>query len=109
MKYTAEEKNLLKKLASGVLDGVVGNELTTGNYKKLYFGKYIKNGEPVSYREGKSYRFFNGKENERIAGKWEEFHYDTDEKKLSFLQDYGWLTNDEDVKKYSAKFKPTNK
>ena len=109
MKHTTEEKNLLKKLASGVLDGTVGRERVYGGYKKFYCGKYIKNGEPVSYREGESSRFFNGKENERMSGKREEFHYDTDEKKLSFLQDYGWLTNDEDVKKYSAKFKPVKK
>ena len=28
-------------------------------------------------------------------------------KKLLFLQKYGWLTNDDDVKAYSAKYKPT--
>ena len=99
MKKTHEELNLLKKLASGVLDGMVGRE-------KVYCGKYIKDGEPVSYREGESSRFFNGKENERISGKRDEEHYDTDDRKLEFLQRYGWLMDDEDVRAYSAKFKP---
>ena len=51
MRKTKEEKNLLAKLASGVLDGAVGRELECGGYKKVYVGKYIKDGEPVSYRE----------------------------------------------------------
>ena len=67
--------------------------------------KYIKNGEPVSYREGESTRFFNGKENERIPGKRTEERYDTDDRKLEFLQRYGWLIDDSDVRAYSAKFK----
>lgn len=106
MKKSKEEQGLLAKLASGVLDGMVGDERVYRGYKNVYCGKYIKDGEPVSYREGESGRFFNGKENERIPGKRTEEHYDTDEKKLDFLQRYGWLTNDDDVKKYSAKFKP---
>ena len=45
----------------------------------------------------------------RIPGKREEEHYDTDDRKLEFLQRYGWLTDDEEVKAYSAKFKPTGR
>lgn len=107
MRKSNEEKNLLNKLASGILDGMVGDERIYRGYKNVYYGIYIKNGEPVSYRQGESEKFFNGKENERIPGKREEEHYDTDEKKLLFLQKYGWLTNDDDVKAYSAKYKPT--
>ena len=106
MKKTHEELKLLKKLASGMLDGMVGREKVYSGYKKVYCGKYIKDGEPVSYREGESSRFFNGKENERISVKREEDHYDTDNRKLEFLQRYGWLMEDEDVRAYSAKFKP---
>lgn len=106
MAYTKEEKGLLAKLASGLLDGMVGDEKVYHGYKDVYCGKYIKDGEPVSYREGESTRFFNGKENERIPGKRTEEHYSSDGEKLSFLQRYGWLTNDEDAKRYSAKFKP---
>ncbi len=103
---TGEEKNLLSKLAQGLLDGIVGDERVYRGYKNVYCGKYIKNGEPVSYRQSDSDRFFNGKENERIPGKREEEHYTTDERKLEFLQKYGWLTSDDDAIAYSAKFKP---
>ena len=106
MKRTHEDLNLLQKLASGVLDGMVGREKVYSGYKNVYCGEYIKDGEPVSYREGESSRVFNGKENERISGKREEDHYDTDDRKLEFLQRYGWLMDDEDVRAYSAKYKP---
>jgi hypothetical protein len=106
MRKTNEEKRLLAKLASGALDGMVGNDKVYSGYKNVYVGKYIKNGVPVSYKEGESSRFFNGKENERIPGKREEEYYDTDEQKLVFLQRYGWLIDDEEVRVYSAKFKP---
>ena len=106
MKKTVEEKNLLAKLASGALDGLVGDERVYRGYKNVYCGKYISKGIPVSYREGESTRFFNGKENEILAGKRDETYYDTDEKKLEFLQKFGWLMKDAAVKAYSAKFKP---
>lgn len=106
MARTNEEKSLLKKLADGILDGMVGDERVYHGYKDVYCGKYIKDGVPVSYREGESTRFFNGKENERIPGKRTEERYDSDDRKLEFLQRYGWLTNDEDASSYSAKFKP---
>ena len=106
MRRTEEEKNLLTKLASGVLDGMVGDEREYRGYRSVFCGKYIKAGEPISYRQGESTRFFNGKENERIPGKREDEHYDTDDRKLEFLQRYGWLTDDDDVRAYSAKYKP---
>ena len=106
MRKTKEENGLLAKLASGVLDGMVGDEKVYHGYKDVTCWKYIKDGIPVSCREGESSRFFNGKENERIPGKRVEDRYETDDRKLEFLQRYGWLTNDEDVKAYSAKYKP---
>ena len=101
-----EERNLLDKLASGLQDGMVGDEREYRGYKSVYCGKYIKDGIPISYRQGASERFFNGRENERIPGKREEERYDTDERKIEFLQRYGWLIDDEEVRTYSAKFKP---
>jgi len=50
MSKTDEEKGLLAKSASGILDGMVGNEKTYSGYKDVSYGKYIKDGEPVSYR-----------------------------------------------------------
>lgn len=66
----------------------------------------LMNGVSVFYRQGEPTRFFNGKENEQFPGKLEEIHCDTDNIKLEFLQRYGWLTDDYDVRVYSAKFKP---
>mgnify|MGYP000494370932 FL=1 len=102
---TKEEKNLLKKLASGVLDGFVGNDLTTSGGSTIW--KTIKNGVPVMFKQGPTKRFFNGKENERIEGVLHTLQeWITDEDKLEFLRKFGWLMNDPDVKAYSAKFKP---
>ena len=60
MKKNKEEKSLLSKLASGSLDGNVGSERVYQGYKKVYCGKFIRNGVPVSYRQGESTRFFDG-------------------------------------------------
>ena len=105
-RVTTEERNLLQKLARGKLDGMVGEEREYRGYRSVFCGKYIKDGEPVSYRQGESERFFNGKENERTPGKREEEHFDTDDRKLKFLQRYGFLMEDPDARAYSAKFKP---
>ena len=106
MKKTEEEKSLLEKLASGLLDGLVGDEKVYHGYKDVTYSKYIEDGVPVVRREGESSNFFNGKENEKIPGKVTEERYETEEAKLGFLQRYGWLTDDADVKAYSAKYKP---
>ncbi len=106
---TDEERALLAKLESGALDGMVGDEREYRGYRSVYCGKYIKDGIPVSYRQGQSERFFNGRENERIPGKREEERYDTAGRKLEFLQRYGWLMDDPDVCAYSAKYKPAPK
>lgn len=106
MRKSKEEKGLLAKLASGVLDGLVGDEKVYHGYKDVTCWKYVKDGVPVSCREGEGSKFFNGKENEWIPGKRTEDRYDSDDRKLEFLQRYGWLMDDPDAKAYSAKFKP---
>lgn len=103
---TQEETNLLLRLTNGELDGTVGDQRTYGTYKHVCCGKYIKNGEPVSYRHGEAERFFNGKETEKIPGRLEEEHFDTEDRKLEFLRRYGWLIDDDEVRAYSAKYKP---
>lgn len=102
---TNEEKNLLDKLASGVLDGLVGDGVTTSGGSTVW--KAIKCGLSAMFKQGPGGKFFNSKENERYDGvlhtlqKWV-----TDDEKLQFLQKFGWLMQDADVKAYSAKFKP---
>ena len=102
---TAEEANLLKKLSSGALDGLVGDELTTSSGSSVW--SEIKNGIPTRYKQGPGGKIFNGKENERFSGKLHKLQeWETDLQKLDFLQKYGWLMEDADVNEYSAKFKP---
>ena len=45
MRRSNEEKRLLTKLESGILDGMVGDEKVYHGYKDVYCGKYIKNGD----------------------------------------------------------------
>ena len=102
---TNEERNLLEKLASGALDGIVGDDVTTSGGSTVW--KEIENGLPAMFKQGPGGRLFNGKENESYEGvlhtlqKWE-----TDDEKLQFLQKFGWLMEDADVNVYSARFKP---
>ncbi|WP_028505295.1 hypothetical protein [Ruminococcus sp. FC2018] len=105
MNITNEEKSLLAKLASGALDGVAGEETSCAEYKGTYHGQFIKGGEPVYYIQNEWPRFSNGKENMQIPSKRAEESFITDEEKLSFLQKYGWLMDDEDARKYSMKFR----
>ncbi|MDD4680943.1 MAG: hypothetical protein PHP79_08705 [Clostridia bacterium] len=47
MRKRDDEKGLLDKLASGALDGMVGDEKVYQGYRDVYCGKYIKDGVPV--------------------------------------------------------------
>ena len=100
-----EEKSLLKKLRDGLLDGFVGDELTTSGGSTVW--KEIRDGIPRQLKEGPSRRFFDNRENVRIDGVRHVLdEWITDEECLSFLRKFGWLMKDEDVRAYSAKFKP---
>ena len=102
MMHTREEQFLLEKLAGGLLDGAVGDEREYRVYRSVYCGKKIRNGVPVSYRQSEP----SGSPTGQDPVEREEETFDTEERKLEFLQRYGWLMEDEDVKAYSAKFKP---
>lgn len=80
-------KDLLKWLADGVYDG----ERTDSEMNGVSSGFYIDNGTPVKYREGKSTKFFDGKENIRTPGKRTEERFVTDEEKTTFFQKYGFI------------------
>ena len=105
MAITNEEKSLLDKLASGALDGLVGNDLTTTGNSTVW--KAIKNGIPVMLKQGPGGKFFNGKENEHFEGVMHILQeWTTDEQKLEFLRKFGWLMKDVAAQTYSALFKP---
>ncbi len=98
------EKDLLHRMASGQLDGLVGDDLITSGGSTVW--KAIKNGVPVMLKQGPGSKFFNGKENERIEGVLHVLQeWKTDDEKLFFLKKFGWLMNDEKVREYSALFK----
>lgn len=102
---TNEEKGLLRKMASGVLDGIVGDHLFTSGGSSVW--KAIKNGVPAMFKQGPGGKIFNGKENERFEGVLHTLQeWVSDEQKLDFLRKFGWLMDDTAVKAYSAKFKP---
>lgn len=104
MRKTNEEKKLLEKLDSGILDGLVGDYLPSG---KSTVWMEIKNGIPIQFKQGPGGKFFNGKENERYEGVLHTLHeWRTDDDKIEFLRKFGYLMKDADVKAYSAKFKP---
>lgn len=105
MRISKEEKNLLAKLTTGLLDGIVGRDLTTSGGSTVWMT--IKNGVPKQFKQGPSKRFFNGKENEVIDGVLHTLkEWSSDDEKIQFLRKFGWLMNDPDVVAYSAKFKP---
>jgi hypothetical protein len=81
--------DLLKNLAEGLYDG----ERTDSEMNNVFSGFYIDKGTPVKYREGKSTKFFDGKENIRIPGKRSEERFATDEEKTSFFQKYGFISD----------------
>lgn len=74
-------------MASGALDGFVGDDLTTYGGSSVW--KVIKDGVPVMFKQGPDSRFFNGKENEHIEGVLHTLQeWVTDEQKLEFLRKF---------------------
>lgn len=64
MRRTNEEKSLLEKLANGIFDGQVGDDLYTSGESRVW--TEIKNGIPTRYKQGPNTTFFNGSENEKF-------------------------------------------
>lgn len=103
--YTDEENTLLEKLRSGTLDGDFGTPLLDNGYGSS-IQLEVNNGIPMRVKCGPGGKSFDGKENER----WEstpriDIKWRTDDQKLFFLKKYGFLSDDEDVRAYSKKFK----
>jgi len=82
-------KDILSNLAKGIYDGKRIDNEENG----VSWGLYVDHGTPMKYHEGKSSKFFNGKENERILGKRTVEKFVTDEQKKTFFQKFGHLRN----------------
>lgn len=106
MGMSVEESKLLRLLETGELDGDVGETRTFRIYSSVRCGRYIKNGIPTVFREGRIRSRLIGKEDDSSPVTREEEECLSEESKLLFLQKYGWLINNEFVRSYSKKFKP---
>lgn len=80
--------DLLRALAEGAYDG----ERTDSEMNGVSSGFYIDSGTPVKYREGKTTKFFDGKENIRTPGKRTEERFEAEEEKTIFFQKYGFIS-----------------
>lgn len=90
---TSEERELLKRMDAGELDGMVGDMFQTDGGSTVW--TIIKNGIPVRFKQGPGGKFFNGKENERYEGVLQTLaKWMTDEERLDFLRRFGWLIHD---------------
>lgn len=101
--------DILKALAAGEYDGERKDSEANG----VSWGFYIDDGTPVKYREGKSTKFFDGRENVRTPGKRTEERFESDEEKTTFFQKYGFLPemfgNHEEVMDYSSDYYESKK
>lgn len=105
MKRTNEEQKIIAKVLSGIVDGQVGKDFFTDGGSTVW--TMIQNGRITRYKQGPGKRFFNGKENEFIEGTLHVLQeWITEDEILSFIQKFGFLMDDLDIKAYSAKFKP---
>lgn len=93
------EKRLLYKLANGKFNGQVGTEVVL--HKKICYGTRIEDGNPVLYQRAESMICLNDIEIKDTSCSGRSKTFETDEDKLRFLQRYGWLIEDDDVKEFS--------
>ncbi len=102
---TKEEKRMLELLESGELDGQVGDDFIPDTFERKVHRKYIKDGIPGMVTVTEGGKFFDGKENVRGEKQVDRTEFLTDSEKLYFLQKYGWLIYNEEVREYSRKYK----
>lgn len=95
---------VLQRLGDGEYDGNWSESTRNG----VSFELRIDDGVPRSFRIGKSSRFFNGRENERVEGSVTETVFSTPEEKADFIERYGFIGElfgfDEDAKEVSGEY-----
>ena len=106
MDISAEEAMLLSLLEEGKMDGDVGETRTYRIYSSVRCGKYIEDGIPITFREGRIRSSLFDKEDNNLPIVREAEKCLSKESKLLFLQKYGWLINNEYARTYSKHFKP---
>ena len=105
MSYTEEEQELLSLLKSGKLDGNVGDRRRCREYRTAYYGRRIVSGVPYIYKETEAAVIKVGKLRRVQSATYYVDACESDDQKLEFLQNYGWLMEDSRAKAYSARFK----
>ncbi len=105
MDLSAEENRVLQLLEDGELDGTVGDYRTYRRFRSVLCGRYIQDGIPVFFQEGKLPAAVSDKDEDSDELYREEVRYDTTEGKLEFLRKYGWLIDNDEVRRYSARYK----
>lgn len=103
------EKVILEKLDKGLLDGVVGDNDSFIVDDAVLIIRFIRKGIPQKFIAHGEFEHFNGKENVRVSGRCYTEYFRTPDEKLFFLQKYGFLMDDPDVRKYSEFFSRKNK
>ncbi len=97
-------QDVLRRLNNGEFDGGFSDRESRGTWTTLF----IKDGVPTRRYQGKSYKFFDGKENERTPGKVEVTEYRSDEEKSQFIRQYGFIGSlfgyDDDAKEVSSEY-----
>ena len=94
-----EERKLLDKLESGELDGPVGDEFigANGNTSRMV----IEHGVPRRYRRKAGCYYSEHYDEMRAYDETLKKEWPTDCEKLAFLAKYGFLFDDEDVRRYN--------
>lgn len=98
-RYTEMERHLLMRLDAGEFDGPL--DYYWESLHGITFTYEIVNGLPIEYKQGKSTRYFDGKENEIISKDAHIYRkYLTDDDKLEFFQRFGRDMHDDEVVDY---------
>ena len=102
--YTVRENELLNRMATGELDGIVGEPLVMKN--GALFRLVIRAGIPTRYYEQPTVMILTEGKVERSLGTIVKINaWRTDTEKLRFLREYGDQINDAAAKEYARQNK----
>ena len=99
VEITEEEQRLLDRLEAGEFDGQVGDEFEASN--GYTYRTVIEKGIPRRYRRKDGCYYSDRYDEMRAYNETMRKEWLSDPEKLAFLAKFGFLINDEDVKKYN--------